>query len=174
MASPQSSPPSDLVASELRTLAESITDMIERVKAARPLYTLEQFLNLDTKKYGTKGGLTQLFPVYYYARCFRALDTKNREEFDALYKRRLAETKIRDAVDELLRSEANFLAYVSELDQEVKAAEDKLAVSHVLSVGSHVPTELELLDADSGSAVSLGTVLGKAPFTLFVFKRHYI
>ena len=56
----------------------------------------------------------------------------------------------------------------------MQAAEDKQAVSNVLTVGSCVPTELELLDADSGSSVSLATVLDKAPFTLFVFKRHFI
>ena len=170
MASSPSLPPSDLMVVELQTLAGNITSTIERVRAARPLYTLEQFVNMDT----ANAGLFQLIPMHYYVRCFRALGTNNREEFDALCKRRLAEAKIRDAVNELLQSEEKFLSYVSELDHELKATEDKLAVSDVLTVGSCVPTELELLDADSGSTVSLATVLGRAPITLFVFMRHYI
>ena len=160
-----------MLVSELRVLAASITSKVERARASRSSYTLEEFVNTDREE---NGGIYWSYPVHDYVRCFRAVGAKDRGELDSLCKRRHAEAGIRDAVDELLQSEENFSDFVSEVDREMKAAEDKLAVSHVLSVGSHVPTELELLDADSGRAVSLGTVLGKAPFTLFVFKRHYI
>ena len=163
---------SDALVTELRTLAESITSMVEKVSASRSSYTLEQFVNTDRRK--ENGGMYWLYPVLDYVRCFRALGVKDRVQLGSLCKRRHAEPGVRDAVDALLQSEEDFAGFVSQLDREMKAAEDKLSVSNHLTVGSHLPTELELLDVDSSSVVSLGTILGRAPFTLFVFKRHFI
>ena len=157
---------------ELRLLAESIGGMIERARSSRPSYTADEFINADRLKERT--GLYQLYPVQEYVRCFRALGVKNREELGELCKRRYAEAPVRDAAEEFLQSEEEFGEFVSLVDGEVKAAENARAVENVLDVGSSVPTELSLLDADSDRLVSLGTVLDEAPFTLFVFKRHYL
>ena len=169
-----------LLVAELDLLAKNITSMVEEVRTSRKSYTLEQFLNVDTRKKNEEGGverlggLYQLFPVDCYEHCFRALGVKDREGLTALYKEHDADAEVRNAVEALLRSEKLFLDYVTEVDEEVKAAEDKLALATVLSVGSKVPSDLELLDADSNSLVSLGELLGRAPFTLFVFMRHYV
>ena len=166
------SPVADVLVSELQILAGSITSMVQRGKASRASYSLEQFLNTDRRK--ENAGLYCLYPVQDYVRCFRALGVKNRDKLDELCRRRYGEAEVRDAAEELLQSEEMFGEFVSEVDRDLKASEDKLAISNVLSVGNNLPTELELLDADSNSRVSLGTVLGKAPFTLFVLKRHFI
>ena len=161
-----------ILVSELQLLASSIKSSVERARSSRHSYTLEQFINADRLK--ENAGMYQLYPVQDYVRCFRALGLKDRDELYALCKRRYAETDVRKAADEFLRSEEEFGEFVAEIDEEVKAAEDKLALATVLSVGSKVPSDLELLDADSNSLVSLGELLGRAPFTLFVFKRHYV
>ena len=50
--------------------------------------------------------------------------------------------------------------------EEVKIAEDAIASKSILRVGSHVPVNLDLLDVDSNSRVSLGAVLSSIPFTV--------
>lgn len=162
----------DVLVIELRVLAGSITDMVQRARASRTSYSLEQFLNSDRR--AEKSGVYWLYPVQDYVRCFRALDVKDRDGLDELCKRHYAEVEVRDAAEGLLESEELFGEFVSEVDEEVKSAEDKLTVSNVLTVGSNLPKNLELLDADSNDLVTISTVLDRAPFTLFVFKRHYI
>ena len=97
------------------------------------------------------------YPMEDYVCCFRVVGVKDRGELNSLCKQRYAETDVRDAVDELLQNEENAADFISELDREMKAAEHEQAVSNVLTVGSCVPSELELLDADSSSSVSLAT-----------------
>ena len=160
-------------------LADSITKSVEEVRNSRKSMTLEQFLNTDVRKKNEEGvaqlgGMFRLFLAHFYARCFRALGVKDREGLNAVYTEHDADVEVRHAMEALLRSEKLFLDYAAEVDEEVKAAEDKLALATALSVGSKVPSDLELLDADSNSPVSLGEILGRAPFTLFVFKRHYV
>ena len=160
-----------MTVTELRALAASLTGMVDRVRSSRSSYTIEEFISSDRLQDGT--GMIHLYPVQDYVRCFRALGVKDREELYALCKRRYGETAVREAADEFLQSEEYFGEFVAEVEEEVKKWEDKLVLGNVLVVGSKVPADLEVLDADSNTTVSLGAVLGRAPFTLFVFKRHY-
>ena len=56
----------------------------------------------------------------------------------------------------------------------MKKLEDARALKNVLKVGSSIPAAITVLNADSNDLVTLGTVIANAPFTLFVFKRHYV
>ena len=86
-------------------LAESITGRVERARASRSSYSLEEFVNTDKRK--DDGGMCWFYPMEDYARCFRAVGVKDRGELDSLCKRRYTETDVCDAVDELLQSEEN-------------------------------------------------------------------
>ena len=163
---------SDVLVSELHKLAGSISDMVQKARASRGSYSLDQFLSSDARK--ESGGLYCLYPVQDYVSCFRALGVNDRSGLDALCRRRYAEPDVRDAAEALLQSEELFGEFVAEVDKEVKEVEDKLALGDVAGVGSSLPTALQLLDADSNRPIALGAILESAPFTLFVLKRHYI
>ena len=163
---------SDVMVSELRLLAESITSMVERARASRSSYTLQQFVNADRRK--ENAGIYLLYPVQEYVRCFRALGVRDRAELETLCKRRYAETEVREAFDDFMQSEDDFGDFIAEVDREVKTTEDKMIPRNILSVGSTLPGHLELLDADFNRIVSLGETLTRSACTLFVFKRHYV
>ena len=163
---------SDTLAPELHLLASSISDQVEKARSSRDRYSIQQFINADRRK--ENAGLYLLYPVQEYVRCFRALGVQNREELGDLCRRRYGEPAVREAAEDLLQSEEEFGDFVSKVDQEIKASEDRSSASKILGVGSYAPSELKVLDADSDCVVALGALLQKAEFTLFVFKRHYV
>ena len=160
-----------LLVSEMRTLAEAITGSVERARASRSSYTLDQFLSSDALK--GSGGLCGMYPVQDYVRCFRALGVRDRAELEELCRRHYGEPEARDAVEAFLQSEELFGDFVSEVDEEVRRDEDGLACKDVAVLGSTLPLSMELVDAESGLSITVKEILQDAPFTLLVFKRHY-
>ena len=161
----------DRLISALGNLSSELTGMIANAKKNYDVNKLDWFLNRDSGK----EGILALYPVNAYHACFLAAEVKTRKQLEELWVSRYTEEAVRDAVDDLLAAEQDYRQYISEIDADLRLLEESLSPSETSTViGSQLPVGISLVQASSGTSLSLESLLKKSRFTLFVFRKHYV
>lgn len=118
-------------------------------------------------------GLLSIYPVQLYADCFKSLGVKSRVELEAFWSQNIQDEDLQESVEELLRAEEGYKAFVEELDQNMNTHEEKAALP-VVSMGEHLHTDVTFVDGSTGGTVSLNDLLKKSRYTLFVLRKHFV
>ena len=162
----------DRLISALGKLSSELAGMIANTKKNYDPNRLDWFLNRDS---GKEGVSCLLYPVHAYYACFLAAEVKTRKQLEELWISRYTNEAVRDAVDDLLAAEQDYRQYISEIDADLRLLEETLSPSETSStIGSQVPLDLSLVEANTGASVSLESLLKRSRYSLFVFRKHYV
>ena len=159
----------------LAAVADLSASLCKMVKDGRERYRASgENINDFVKSRGKEDlhGLLTLYPVQMYAKCFKSLEVKSRQELESLWTCYFSDEDMRSCVEELLSAEAAYRACIEELDQILTAHEVETALP-VTAKGEHL-LDTTFIDGRTGDSVSLNDLLQKSSYTLFVLRKHYV
>lgn len=163
----------DCVLAAVAKLSASLNEMVQD---GRENYKQTGSINDFVKSHGKDSphGLLTLYPVQLYAECFKSLGVKSRRELEDLWSGwYLRDEDMQRAAKELLSAEEAYEGFVEELNQIMATHEEETALP-VITRGEHLLTDATFTDAGTGDSISLSNLLKKAPYTLFVLRKHYV
>jgi len=108
-----------------------------------------------------------------YARLFKSLDCRNRDDLENILKKNYKHSQIQDAFEQLLELETRWNSFLSRVDANLQGTDDR---RKVFGEGDMLTQSIELVNARSNSKVSVQSLLlDKQPtqYVHLVLLRHF-
>ena len=157
--------------SALRKLNQELT---KKVGDGRENFEMMKFDRLDEfLKIDCKVGIVNLWPMFSYVQCLKAVGAKTRAELEHMWKGWYHDEEVRECVEELLSLEESLQELFDDIDVVLQKAEDQLAIQNVTKVSDQLPANLSLTNCLSGEVVQLENVWKQSKFTLFDAFKFY-
>ena len=107
-----------------------------------------------------------------YADCYTKSGAKTRKELEQIWKDHAGNKAVQESAGCVLDAEQEFQSFIDKLAAALDEVEDRDACPNVSVVGSQLPN-LRLVDARSGSSVTLDSYWKRSPFTHFALFRNF-
>ena len=103
-----------------------------------------------------------------YNSVFQKHGVTTKEEFERLIRKHFRHSEIRSLHDDIVDNEEEWDTLLRELDKLIASETDK-----VLKVGDKAPVDMELTDARTGQATSIGKLLSEGKHLVLILLRHF-
>ena len=157
----------------VQTLRALTAGLDKKVENGRKEFESSPDVNDFMKVKGQTRGFLSAFPVNLYVECFKRAGVRSRSELEALWTSMYSDPTVSEAVENLLIAEDNWTNFISELERQMSAHEEKTALP-IVNVGERFPMDIPFIDTKSGDTMQLKSYLEKKKYTLFILRKHYV
>ena len=156
----------------VRTLTNDLNKMVDE---GRRQYQSSPDINDFVLSRGSDKhhGLLLVYPVNLYVECLKTVGVKSRDELEALWASLYSDPAVSECVENLLAAEDRWVDFISELDREMEAHEERTALP-IVQGGEQFPLDIPLIEPKTGDTVQLKSCFEKSKYTLFILRKHYV